>query len=506
MCRRSTRSGGRPWRSVVVSAGAMPGDRHRLVHGPQGATRSRPACTSGRSLLVVVGTLVWGARLGDFNTFHLFYGGARRVRGRRSPPSPSWSIWLRLRATGRTRTRDRAGRRLRGPARVRVRSSGSVGCRLFGAGRPRPRPADDPGRDREPPAGRQAGVRLPASRGSRLLGRPAPGPRRPHRAARRADVLRVGDVRRDDRNAEFDRASPARCSRGHRSERSTRPRRLEAVAGDVAAFLKANGIDYIYVDKVHPNTLVPDAVPVATDGRDPGAAYPMTIGSRWSPDADRGGSSRSRLSSPSRRRRRLRSGCRSARGCCSELSASCSASGSRGSSGSWRPMRRPARRSASGWRPGSLVVAAWWAAVASGGRSSFTPVAVGFAIAIALAAGPTTAASGRGACDARLRRMRRSSRRRPRRPRRVDVGIWPSPSSAVPVFVVAVALLYGSTLTLRAQRDGVQPVEFNDVAYYSILGADLATTGTESLYSPSGFDGRRGSARPRPGTTGARPG
>ena len=35
---------------------------------------------------------------------------------------------------------------------------------------------------------------------------------------------------------------------------------------DITAFLKANGIDYIYVDKVHPNTLVPDAVPVATDG------------------------------------------------------------------------------------------------------------------------------------------------------------------------------------------------------------------------------------------------
>jgi len=34
---------------------------------------------------------------------------------------------------------------------------------------------------------------------------------------------------------------------------------------------------------------------------------------------------------------------------------------------------------------GLLVLASWWAAVASGGRSSFTPVAVGFAIAVALA-------------------------------------------------------------------------------------------------------------------------
>ena len=35
----------------------------------------------------------------------------------------------------------------------------------------------------------------------------------------------------------------------------------------VATFLKDNGIDYIYVDSVHPNTLVPDAIPVATYGQ-----------------------------------------------------------------------------------------------------------------------------------------------------------------------------------------------------------------------------------------------
>jgi hypothetical protein len=34
----------------------------------------------------------------------------------------------------------------------------------------------------------------------------------------------------------------------------------------VAAFLKANGIEYIYADAMHPNTLVPDAVPVAESG------------------------------------------------------------------------------------------------------------------------------------------------------------------------------------------------------------------------------------------------
>ena len=32
---------------------------------------------------------------------------------------------------------------------------------------------------------------------------------------------------------------------------------------EVAEFLKAHDIDYIYADAIHPNSLVPDAVPVA---------------------------------------------------------------------------------------------------------------------------------------------------------------------------------------------------------------------------------------------------
>ena len=35
----------------------------------------------------------------------------------------------------------------------------------------------------------------------------------------------------------------------------------------VTAFLKHHGIDYIYADPQHPNTLVPDAMPIATSGQ-----------------------------------------------------------------------------------------------------------------------------------------------------------------------------------------------------------------------------------------------
>jgi len=34
----------------------------------------------------------------------------------------------------------------------------------------------------------------------------------------------------------------------------------------VATFLKANGIGYVYADATHPNSLVPDAILVASDG------------------------------------------------------------------------------------------------------------------------------------------------------------------------------------------------------------------------------------------------
>jgi hypothetical protein len=34
----------------------------------------------------------------------------------------------------------------------------------------------------------------------------------------------------------------------------------------IVAFLGAHGIDYIYADAMHPNTLVPDAAPVTSGG------------------------------------------------------------------------------------------------------------------------------------------------------------------------------------------------------------------------------------------------
>jgi hypothetical protein len=131
---------------------------------------------------------------------------------------------------------------------------------------------------------------------------------------------------------------------------------------------------------------------------------------------------------------------------------------------------------------GLIVIATWWAAVRSGGRSAFTPVAIGFVVAVAV----SMARLQRRDVDIDPARSRDGSagahtgRRWSRYRATVLKGL------ACSAFVVAIALLYGSTMA-PSPRDGAQPVEFNDEAYYSVLGQDLATTGTETVYSTSGF-------------------
>ena len=154
----------------------------------------------------------------------------------------------------------------------------------------------------------------------------------------------------------------------------------------------------------------------------------------------------------------------------------------------------------SGWRPALLVLAAWWAAIASGGRSSFTPVAVGFAIAIGLAV------------------VRRARSRAERRPRAASPEVGTDAASVTSrrrrrslvlavlggaVFIVAVALLYGSTLVL-SPRDGVQPVEFTrrglllDPRRGPRQDRDRVDLPAVRVLR------HRRACRPRPGTTGAR--
>ncbi len=117
---------------------------------------------------------------------------------------------------------------------------------------------------------------------------------------------------------------------------------------------------------------------------------------------------------------------------------------------------------------GLIILTSWWAALWSGGRSSFTPVAVGFAISIALTLRPRGALKGtdRAAAVPDPERSSFLGHRAPRGQRLVA-------TMAATAFIVGVALLYGSTMA-PSPRDGVQPVEFMDEALYAVLGRDLA--------------------------------
>lgn len=131
---------------------------------------------------------------------------------------------------------------------------------------------------------------------------------------------------------------------------------------------------------------------------------------------------------------------------------------------------------------GLLVLAAIWAAVASEGRSAFAPVAVLLAFGIArstLRTAPHDPAAERTETSVAQKFVMYA--------RPVS---WRTMGGAVG-FLFAVALLYGATLA-PSPRDGAQPVEFMDEAYYSILGRDLAGSGTETIYSPSGFESLSG--------------
>ena len=131
---------------------------------------------------------------------------------------------------------------------------------------------------------------------------------------------------------------------------------------------------------------------------------------------------------------------------------------------------------------GLMVLAAGFAAIRSAGRSSFTPVAVGFAIAIVIGWIRGRQSSAAKARVQNLRSADGAVAGRAERGRRTMILTGVGAAG----FVVAVALLYGSTMA-PSPRAGVQPVEFNDEAFYSVLGRDLATTGTENNLSPSGF-------------------
>jgi hypothetical protein len=128
---------------------------------------------------------------------------------------------------------------------------------------------------------------------------------------------------------------------------------------------------------------------------------------------------------------------------------------------------------------GLVMIALFWAAIASGGRSAFTPPAIALAACLPLVALRSrrrrlTVQSAQSADPNQIGRSRREPR----------VGL--AVVVAAGLFVGLVGLTYGATMA-PSPRAGVQPVEFMDEAFYSVLGGELSRTGVETIYAPSGF-------------------
>ena len=154
---------------VVLWSRGVPRHRDRLVHGPQGALdRGRPVPRHRRAPGRPARSS--GARDSATSTRSTCSSAGSPCSRRRSRRWRSVGLAAPAR-DGPRATGDRAARAVRDAARIRRRSSASVGWRLFGPGDHAPGPTGDPGRDPGPPARRQARLRLPAARGGGLLGR-----------------------------------------------------------------------------------------------------------------------------------------------------------------------------------------------------------------------------------------------------------------------------------------------------------------------------------------------
>src|SRR4029079_4859923 len=90
------------WRQAVAITAICSGAFLAIVVAWFMSHRDAPmeaALYLGTIATLVVGAIVWGARLGDFDTVHLFYGGIA-VFGTPVAAVAVWSIWRRLRVGG----------------------------------------------------------------------------------------------------------------------------------------------------------------------------------------------------------------------------------------------------------------------------------------------------------------------------------------------------------------------------------------------------------------------
>jgi hypothetical protein len=109
---------------------------------------------------------------------------------------------------------------------------------------------------------------------------------------------------------------------------------------------------------------------------------------------------------------------------------------------------------------GLLACAVTYATVRSGGTTVYLPAFVGLLAAIAFGRGQVRSEGG--------------------------LGRYAAPLAAVLLSAVAVSILYGITIAPSA-RNGMQPVEFMDEAFYAALGAEIRASGSETIQALAGL-------------------
>lgn len=228
--------------------------------------RERPILADlclGAMALLVAGAVVWGARFGDFTMFHVFYGGIA-VFGAPIAAVSAWTLWVRLRERGHLRLATGLAVLCLIQLDLGV-LVGIIRMEVFGPHDYSPISVSLLNSiSRLPPDAKLAYACQPLEEVGfgtpRLLSIDAHTGHRIVPMCFEAEVL-----------SNLIGAKPSLLAQNLfftlAPQRALYPdANADPSSGEVAAFLKDHGIHYIYADARHPNTLVVDAIPMASGG------------------------------------------------------------------------------------------------------------------------------------------------------------------------------------------------------------------------------------------------
>jgi hypothetical protein len=217
----------------------------------------------GTAVLLVAGAVVWGARLGDFTMFYFFFGGIAVFATPVAAVAVA-SIWLRLRASGRRQLA--MGMLVLCVAQLEIGIGRGIDkLQFFGPHDYKPIAIEVLASIRDlPQEAKLAYACRPSEEAAfwdaRLLGLDAHTGRRIVPMCFEAEVFGV----MTGTSMSVSVASPLFQGAPQRElypDSGARPS-----PESVVSFLKGHGIDYIYADALHPNSLAPNAIPITTIG------------------------------------------------------------------------------------------------------------------------------------------------------------------------------------------------------------------------------------------------